>query len=248
MANLATVILAAGKGTRMNSDLPKVLHPLNNKPMISYVVDTAEQTGSQKTVLVIGHKKELVEEAMKDRKVEFAVQEVQLGTGHAVMQAKDALAGFEGNILVLSGDVPLLRASTLKKLIDIHQESGSMATLLTTHMEDPTGYGRILRDDTGHVVRIVEEKDANEEIRTINEINVGIYVFKAAELFAALPHVKNDNRQGEYYLPDVLKIYVERGEKLSAVVTEDTEETHGINTVEQLQNSEKILDSRLQTA
>jgi len=248
MENLATIIMAAGKGTRMKSDLPKVLHPLNKNPMITYVVDTAEQIGSEKVVLIIGHKKELVIKALKERNVEFAVQSPQLGTGHAVMQARASLENFDGNVLVLSGDVPLLRPETLQKLIKIHEESGSIATLLTTNMDDPTGYGRVIRDENDLVVKIVEEKDANDDIRKIKEINVGIYIFKCRDLMSALPLVKNDNRQGEYYLPDVLKIFVERGEKLSAVITEDMHETHGINTVEQLKSAEKILQGRLQVA
>ncbi len=246
MASVATVILAAGKGTRMKSDLPKVLHPLNDKPMVHYVIDAAQAIGSEKVVLIIGHKKELVEEATADLSVEYAVQSPQLGTGHAVLQSAPNLENFEGNVLVLSGDVPLLQAETLKNLVDYHRESGAIATLLTTEMTDPTGYGRVIRNPEGDVTQIVEEKDASDEIRAIKEINVGIYVFRAKELFATLPEVKNDNRQGEYYLPDVLKIYVQRGEKLAARLTRDVEETHGINTVDQLKNAEAILNQRLQ--
>lgn len=248
MPNIATVILAAGKGTRMKSDLPKVLHTLNNKSMVEYVIDVAEAIGSEKIVLIVGHEKELVIETVKERDVEFAVQAPQLGTGHAVLQSKPHFKDYEGNILVLSGDVPLLQAETLRELIQIHEAENPLATLLTTRMEDPTGYGRVIRDSGGFVKKIIEEKDANEEIRKIREINVGIYIFNARELFHTLPQVKNDNRQGEYYLPDVLKIYVERGEKIAAVLTEDVEETHGINTVEQLKHAEEILTQRLQTA
>lgn len=245
MSNMSTVILAAGKGTRMKSDLPKVLHPLNDRPMIHFVIDAAEQLKSDKIVLIIGHKKELVMDATRERPVSFAVQSPQLGTGHAVMQAADQFEGYDGDVLVLSGDVPLLRAESLKALIDQHQASGAIATLLTTEMDDPTGYGRVVRDDDGLVKEIVEHKDASEAIRRIREINVGIYVFKGKPLFETLPTVKNDNVQGEYYLPDVLKIYVERGEKIAAVITEDTEETHGINTVDQLKNAERILNERI---
>ncbi len=245
MSQLATVILAAGKGTRMKSDLPKVLHPLNQRPMIEYVIDTAEQIGSDKIVLIIGHKRELVVEAVKHRGVEFAVQEPQLGTGHAVLQTAPHFRDYRGDVLVLSGDVPLLRPESLRKLIEVHQTEQPLATLLTTKMDDPTGYGRVVRDAQGFVKQIVEEKDADEQTRRIKEINVGIYMFRCKELFETLPLVKNDNRQGEYYLPDVLKIYVERGEKIAAVVTEDVEETHGINTVEQLKNAEQILLSRV---
>lgn len=246
MAKIATIILAAGKGTRMKSDLPKVLHTLNNRPMVEYVIDVAEEIHSEKVVLIVGHQKELVMETVNRRRVEFAIQSPQLGTGHAVMQCKPFFENYNGDVLVLSGDVPLLKAETLRKLIDIHVKENPLATLLTTEMEDPGGYGRVVRDHEGFVRKIVEEKDASEEIRKIKEINVGIYIFKAQPLFEALPMVKNDNRQGEYYLPDVLKIYVERGEKIAAVLTEDVEETHGINTVEQLRHAEEILRARQQ--
>ena len=244
MKPLSTIILAAGKGTRMKSDLPKVLHPLNGRPMVHYVIDAAEALESEKIVLIIGHKRELVREALKDRRVEFAVQDPQLGTGHAVMQAAPQFQNYRGNVLVLSGDVPLLRAESLKKLVDFHNSENPLATMLTTIMDDPTGYGRVIRDAEGFVKEIVEEKDAYEATRKFKEINVGIYIFDAAELFKTLPQVKNDNKQGEYYLPDVLKIYAERGEKIAAFPTENVEETHGINTVEQLKHAEKILLSR----
>lgn len=245
MDRMSTIILAAGKGTRMKSDLPKVLHPLNGRAMVHYVIDLAEEIESEKIVLIIGHKKEMVQEALADRNVEFAVQEPQLGTGHAVLQARPLFQGYEGNVLVLSGDVPLLRKETIQRLIQVHQKQQPLATLLTAQMDDPTGYGRIVRDSDGYVQQIVEHKDADEEVLKIKEINVGIYIFQAAPLFETLPLVKNDNQQKEYYLPDVLKIYVERGEKIAAVLTEDVEETHGINTVEQLKNAEQILLQRL---
>ncbi|RMF57405.1 MAG: UDP-N-acetylglucosamine pyrophosphorylase [Calditrichaeota bacterium] len=245
MDRMSTIILAAGKGTRMKSDLPKVLHPLNGRAMVHYVIDLAEEIESEKIVLIIGHKKEMVQEALADRNVEFAVQEPQLGTGHAVLQARPLFQGYEGNVLVLSGDVPLLRKETIQRLVQVHQKQQPLATLLTAQMDDPTGYGRIVRDSDGYVQQIVEHKDADEEVLKIKEINVGIYIFQAAPLFETLPLVKNDNQQKEYYLPDVLKIYVERGEKIAAVLTEDVEETHGINTVEQLKNAEQILLQRL---
>jgi UDP-N-acetylglucosamine diphosphorylase/glucosamine-1-phosphate N-acetyltransferase len=244
MEDIATLILAAGKGKRMKSDLPKVLHPLNNRPMIHYVIDIAEEIGSKMTILIIGHQKELVMEATKDRKVVYVTQEQQLGTGHAVLQTKPYFTDFKGSVLVLSGDVPLLRAETLKKLIEIHNRDNPLATLLTAEMDDPSGYGRIIRNDQGFVKQIVEDKDASKEIKKIKEINVGIYIFDSAALFETLPLLKNDNSQGEYYLPDVIKIYVERKEKIAAVLTADVEETHGINSMEQLVNAEKILLAR----
>ena len=242
--NLSTIILAAGKGKRMKSDLPKVLHPLLGKPMLHYVIETAETIGSKQVVLVIGHKKGLVREATKDMNVRYIVQEKQLGTGHAVLQTEELFKDFNGEILVLSGDVPLLRSETLQKLIAIQLERDSLASLLTTHMPDPTGYGRIVRDNDGFVNRIVEHKDANDEIRKITEINVGIYIFKSRPLFDALPLLSNNNSQGEYYLPDIIKMYVERGEKVAALSSEDVHETHGINDLTQLKHAEEILRER----
>ncbi|MEJ2634955.1 MAG: NTP transferase domain-containing protein [Calditrichia bacterium] len=243
--SLATIILAAGKGKRMKSDLPKVLHPLNDRPMIQYVIEVAEEIGSQKIVLIVGHKKELVMEAVKDRNVEFVVQEQQLGTGHAVRQTENLFRNFEGDVLVLSGDVPLLTAETIRHLIEIHKQEKPLATLLTAEMDDPTGYGRIVRDENGFVQKIVEHKDADSDILKIKEINVGIYLFNGPKLFETLPLIRNDNSQGEYYLPDVVKIYVDRGEKVAAVLTSDVEETHGINDVEQLTRAEKLLLERI---
>lgn len=244
MTDIATVILAAGKGKRMKSDLPKVLHPLNERPMIHYVIDVAEKIDSKKIVLIVGHKKELVMDATKDRNVKYVTQENQLGTGHAVLQTKPLFENFKGNILVLSGDVPLLRSESLNKLIEFHNQNQPLATLLTAEMDDPTGYGRIIRNGNGFVKKIVEEKDADKSTKKIKEINVGIYIFDSTALFETLPLVNNDNSQGEYYLPDVLKIYVERKEKIAAILTPDVEETHGINDIEQLVNAEKILLNR----
>lgn len=244
MAEIATVILAAGKGKRMKSDLPKVLHPLNGRPMVQYVIDAAEKLHSDPIILIVGHKKELVMEATKDRKIKYVVQEKQLGTGHAVLQTEPYFQDYDGNVLVLSGDVPLLRAESLKELIDQHEKDKPLATLLTAEMEDPSGYGRVIRNSDGYVEKIIEEKDADPEVKKIKEINVGIYIFDGKSLFETLPSVNNENNQGEYYLPDVIKIYVDRKEKVAAVLTPDVEETHGINNVEQLIKAEEILLSR----
>jgi UDP-N-acetylglucosamine diphosphorylase/glucosamine-1-phosphate N-acetyltransferase len=240
----ATVIMAAGKGTRMKSDLAKVLHPVNGRPMVHYVIDLAEEAGSEKTILVIGHQKEKVMGVCQERKVLFAVQEPQLGTGHAVQMAEAHLTGFTGDVMVLSGDVPLLTIETIKKLLTAHHTNNAIATLLTAELHDPTGYGRVIRNLSGKVTRIVEHKDASEEEKKINEINVGIYVFKAEELFQTLKLIKNDNVQGEYYLPDVVKLYVGRGEIVVAQLAANFDETRGINTIEQLKAAETILLSR----
>lgn len=244
MSDFVTLIMAAGKGTRMKSDLPKVLHPLNGRPMVHYVIELAQRLNSRRTILIIGHKHELVEEACSDMNVEFVIQSPQLGTGHAVQMTEPLLRDYQGDALVLSGDVPLLSESSLKALIDAHQDSRATATLLTAELDDPTGYGRILRDHTGFVTKIVEHKDASPAELAVREINVGIYIFKAPDLFAALKLVKNDNAQGEYYLPDVISIFIADGKKVNAVKTPQFDETRGINTVEQLKEAETILNNR----
>lgn len=242
---LATIILAAGKGKRMKSDLPKVLHPLNGRPMVQYVIDVAKEIGSGQVILIVGHKKELIIEATKDRDVEYVVQEEQLGTGHAVQQTTPIFKDFKGEILVLSGDVPLLTSQSLMVLLKIHRKEQSLATLLTTKMEDPTGYGRIVRDKLGFVKKIVEHKDADPQTLRIKEVNAGIYLFKSKNLFRTLPLLENNNSQGEYYLPDVVKMYVDRGARVAAILTPDAEETHGINNIVQLKHAEEILKGRL---
>ncbi len=244
MKEFVTLILAAGKGTRMKSDLPKVLHKINDRPMVHYVIDLAQSLNSFRTILIIGHKAELVKQACADLDVEFALQEEQLGTGHAVQITEPLLKGYEGDVLVLSGDVPLLTKETLKNLISRHQESEATATLLTSELEDPTGYGRIVRNETGFVEKIVEHKDAGEEELRIKEINVGIYVFRAQPLFSALKKIDNNNAQGEYYLPDVISVFIDQGLKVNAVKTPDFDETRGINTPEQLKAAETILNLR----
>ncbi|MGD9900783.1 MAG: sugar phosphate nucleotidyltransferase [Calditrichaceae bacterium] len=243
MSRLVAVILAAGKGKRMKSDLPKVLHKINDRPMVHYVIDLAKKVGSEKTILIIGHGKELVMDQCKNMDVQFAVQQEQLGTGHAVLMSADELNGYDGDVLVLSGDVPLLTAETIRELINTQQESGAAATILTSELDDPTGYGRIIRDKNNFVSNIVEHKDANPEELKIREINVGIYIFKAVDLFRALKLVRNDNNQGEYYLPDVVPIFLSDGKMVNAVKTKNFNETRGINDVDQLKEAETILNS-----
>ncbi len=243
MSNLVTVVLAAGKGTRMKSALPKVLHRVSGKHMLQHVLDAAKAAGAKRNIVVTGFGGETVREAIGDQ-AEFVTQEEQLGTGHAVLQAKSLLEGETGTVMVLCGDTPLLTGELLKRLYDAHQEVGAKATVLTAIMPDPTGYGRIVHMADGSVEKIVEHKDATEEEREIKEINSGIYCFEAKELFAALGEVKNDNAQGEYYLPDVLEILRKQGKKIWAVATEDYESTFGINSRSQLAQAEKILRHR----
>ena len=212
--------------------------------MVHYVIDLAKELNAEKTILIIGHERELVKTACAGLPVEFAVQEPQLGTGHAVQMTEKMLSDFDGDILVLSGDVPLLTAQTMNALIQVHSQNDAAATLLTSDLDDPTGYGRVMRDADGSVYKIVEHKDANERERAVREINAGIYIFKAADLFRALKMVKNDNAQGEYYLPDVISIFISENKKVFAVKTDSFDETRGINTIEQLKEAETILTQR----
>ncbi|MBQ9478332.1 MAG: bifunctional UDP-N-acetylglucosamine diphosphorylase/glucosamine-1-phosphate N-acetyltransferase GlmU [Selenomonadaceae bacterium] len=239
---LSTIILAAGKGTRMKSDLPKVLHKVCGKPMLEHVIDAAKAIGSTRELVVIGSGAELVQQSIGD--VEFVMQEEQLGTGHAVLCTRDALKGSDGTVMILCGDTPLLTTDLLSNLANAHQRSGSKATVLTAVMPDATGYGRIVRAEDGSVEKIVEHKDATEDERSIREVNSGIYCFDIATLFGALDQVTNDNAQGEYYLTDVLEIIKRSGEKINAVIADDFSETLGINSRQQLAVAEKILRRR----
>ncbi|MDD3806622.1 MAG: sugar phosphate nucleotidyltransferase [Candidatus Marinimicrobia bacterium] len=242
---LAAIILAAGKGTRMKSDLPKVLHKVLGKTMVSRVIDQAKAVGVQKIVVVVGYKKEMVMESLKDADVTFAIQEEQLGTAHAVMQCEPFFETWDGDILILSGDVPLLTTHTLQQLIKRHIDNNADATMLTAIVENPEGYGRILRNDDNTLKDIVEEKDATPEIRQIKEINSGIYVFKKEPLFSYLKYVDNKNAQGEYYLPDVLPIMVRNNKKIYLQVADQWEEVQGINTIEELKQTEEKLKRML---
>lgn len=243
MLDLVTVILAAGKGTRMKSKLPKVLHKAAGKPMLQHVLDAAKGAGAKRNIVVVGFGGEQVKEAMGDQ-AEFVVQTEQLGTGHAVKQAKPLLQAEKGTVVVLCGDTPLVTADLITKLYEGHKAAGAKATVLTAIMPAATGYGRIIRTEAGDVARIVEQKDATEAERQVKEVNSGIYCFEIQDLFAALEQVGCDNAQGEYYLPDVLGILREQGEKIWAVAADDYESTLGINSRVQLAGAEKILRRR----
>jgi UDP-N-acetylglucosamine diphosphorylase/glucosamine-1-phosphate N-acetyltransferase len=252
-SSLAVVILAAGKGTRMNNpNKAKVMFELSGEPMIDYVVRQAESLQPTKIVAVVGFQKESVMEHLsmafhnlcEQNVLHYAHQDQQLGTGHAVMQAESALQGFSGNVLILSGDVPLLRAETLRAFANAHKASNSAVSVLSVEQPNPTGYGRIVRRVNGDVERIVEQKDANEQERTISEINSGIYLVKAESLFTALKQVSNGNAQGEYYLTDIVSILRTRGEGVAAWKSEAFEEVQGVNTVEQLEEVERVLEAR----
>ena len=202
--DLHVVILAAGKGTRMKSVQPKVLHMLAGRPLIEHVLRTVDELAAASTTLVVGHGAEEVTSALGSYpRLQFVVQSPQLGTGHALLQTRSALSGKTGTVLLLYADVPLLQAGTLARLIDTHQAARAAATVLTAELDDPYGYGRIVRDRSGKIVRIVEERDASGEERAIREINSGIYAFALATLFEALDGLAADNAQGEYYLTDL---------------------------------------------
>jgi len=235
---LETLILAAGKGTRMRSKLPKVLHKVGGKAMLQHVIDAAKQAGSAREVVVIGSGAQLVEQTIAG--VEFVLQEEQLGTGHAVLSAKENFAESEGTVLILCGDTPLLTSKLLNNFRAAHENSNCAATVLTAKMPDATGYGRIIREEDGTFKKIVEEKDANELEKKIREVNAGAYCFDVRKLFGALEKVKNDNAQGEYYLPDVLTILKDAGEKVGAFTAEYADETLGINSRVQLAAADRI--------
>lgn len=241
---LAAVILAAGQGTRMKSQLPKVLHPVAGRPMLSHVVKTARSLGATPIVPVIGHGAEQVRQVLAEEPLTFALQEEQLGTGHALLCAEDSLTGFTGDLLLLCGDVPLLRETTLRELLQHHQKTAASVTILTAQMQDPTGYGRIIRGENG-VERIVEEKDASSSERLVDEINTGIYVFRAPEAFEFLRALDNSNAQGEYYLTDIVAAARKAGERIEALLIEYAAEAMGINDRVQLAEAGAIMRQRI---
>lgn len=227
---LDILVLAAGKGTRMRSDLPKVLHPIGGKPLVQHVVDTARQVGGEQILIIVGHGAEKVEERMAADDVKFVLQAQQLGTGHAVQQALPQLR-VDATVLILYGDVPLTRAETLQKLIAGVNEK--QMALLTVNMQNPTGYGRIVRDMFGAVQAIVEHKDATDEQKKISEINTGIMAVKAKHLQQWLPQLKNNNAQGEYYLTDIIAMAKQSGVSIQVEQPDAVEEVEGINNRQQ---------------
>lgn len=239
-----TIIMAAGKGTRMKSNKSKLVHKIYGKELVRRVAELAYKIGSDDVVAVVGHMREQVQEVLGDS-VKYAYQDELLGTGHAVMQAAPFLEGKKGKVVVLYGDVPIIRPETLKKLIEKSVTSKEYATLLTAIYENPTGYGRIIRDEGGSVEEIVEEKDANSYQKKIKEINSGIYCFDIEELLKALKFIKPNNAQGEYYLTDVIKIMNDKGLKTGAVIVEDNTEILGVNDRAQLELLTRVLRMRI---
>lgn len=241
---LAAVILAAGKGTRMKSDLPKVLHGVCGIPMVSHVLNAAREAGSENIIVVVGFGGDQVAGAM-DGRVEIVFQHDQLGTAHALHQAATFLGGFDGDILVLCGDTPLVSAQSLKKMTAVHRESGACATVLTAQLDNPSGYGRIIRDGDGRLLKIVEQKDACPEELQAKEINTGIYCFRAEGLFQSLALLKPDNAQGEYYLPDLIGLYKGQGKRVAAVSGADPVEIMGVNDRSQLALAREAMGQRI---
>jgi len=243
MSDTHVAILAAGKGTRMKSVQPKVLHPVSGLPLIEHVLRTADTLHPASVTVIVGHMADAVKAGLAKRMgLTFALQEPQLGTGHALLQVEPHLRGATGTLVLLSGDVPLLRAATLRALVDLHQTSGAAATVLTARVTQPRGYGRIVRDENGRIAAIVEEKDASDEQRRIDEINSGIYAFDLAPLFAALGSIGASNAQSEYYLPDLVRIYRARGDRVEALVLDDAREVLGVNSRTELAEVTAIMN------
>lgn len=243
MKELAIVVLAAGKGKRMKSDLAKVLHRLCGKPMLFYVLKLTRELKPAKTVVVVGRQKDKVMEEFGEWNVEFVEQRELLGTGDAVMQAASALEGLDADVLVLAGDTPLLRRGTIERMLQVHQSGGADITLLSAIAEDPSGYGRIVRGG-GEVKKIVEEKDATDQEKKIREINAGVYLFQKQKLFQHLRQVRPDNNQNEYYLTDVVRLIKENGGQVLVVTADTSLETVGINDRETLARIEKVMYER----
>ena len=241
--NFKAIILAAGKGTRMKSKSPKVVHKVCGKEMVNHVIDISNKAGVNDVVVILGHGSETVKNVIPEKSI-VVMQTEQLGTGHAVKMAKETIND-EDTIVVLCGDTPLIEKETLEKLFAYHLENEYMATVLTTKVEDPTGYGRVIRDSEGNFEKIVEQKDANEEELAVNEINSGIYCFKGDKLKEALDLLDNNNAQGEYYLTDTMKIIKDKGSKVGVFVGTTIEELMGVNSRVQLAQAEAIMRKRI---
>ncbi|MBN2072117.1 MAG: NTP transferase domain-containing protein [Candidatus Krumholzibacteriota bacterium] len=239
--DIAAVILAAGQGTRMNSDLAKVLHKVAGKSMIRHVIDAVSSLSPERLIVVVGHQAEAVKEESRGGKVRFALQSERLGTGHAVLQAQPLLDDFSGTVMVLTGDTPMLRGSTLRALLEHHIGEKASATVLSAVFDEAGGYGRIVKDEKDQFLKIVEDRDASEEEKAIREINSGIFCFQSEDLFPALRRVGRGNKQKEYYLTDVIGILREDGKKTAVFLCGDGVEVRGINDIEQLKEAERLM-------
>lgn len=241
--NFKAIILAAGKGTRMKSQYPKVIHKVCGKEMVNHVINVSKKSGVNDIVAILGHGSEVVKERLPEGTM-IAMQTEQLGTGHAVKMAKEYIND-EDTIVVLCGDTPLIKEDTLKRLFSYHLENGYHATVLTTKVDNPTGYGRIIRDNNEDLLKIVEQKDANEEEKAVNEINSGIYCFNGKSLREALDLIDNNNAQGEYYLTDTIYIMRDKGQKVGAYNGSTIEELMGVNSRVELSKAEEIMRKRI---
>jgi UDP-N-acetylglucosamine diphosphorylase/glucosamine-1-phosphate N-acetyltransferase len=228
----------------MSSDLPKVLHTINDRALISHILGTVKSIPADRICVVVGYQAGLVRQTCMDEPVEFVMQEPQLGTGHAVMQCKPALQDFDGTVLVLNGDVPCLRSDTIRTFIRMHDRAEASATVLTTTMTDPSGYGRIIRGQDASLLRIVEEKDASEDERGIGEVNTGLFCFEKNALFSALAGIDRENTQNEYYLTDVISVMKNGGLKVNAHLIENHREVAGINTDSELEMVRQYMQER----
>ncbi len=236
------VVLAAGKGTRMKSDLPKVLSPVCGVPMINYVLDALDRAGVDEILVVVGYQKERVIAEIESRKnVKFAEQKELLGTGHAVMSCREYLEGFDGPVFIIAGDNPMLQSSSVEKLFEEYEKNDAACILGTVYKEDPFGMGRILRDENGNFVGVVEEKDATDEQRKIKEINISYYIFNTPDLLSSLDSIRNNNAQKEYYITDVPKILLDAGKKILALPVLKEVECLGVNTQADLAKVEEAL-------
>ncbi|AXY26593.1 UDP-N-acetylglucosamine diphosphorylase/glucosamine-1-phosphate N-acetyltransferase [Suicoccus acidiformans] len=244
MSQRFAIVLAAGKGTRMKSERPKVLHEINGLSMIEHIFQALKKVQVDKLVTVVGHEAERVQSVLAGQ-CDFALQAEQLGTGHAVLQARDVLESLDGTTIVVSGDTPLLSGETLEELFTHHESSGAKGTILTAEALDPTGYGRVVRSEDGKVAYIVEHKDASEAEQRVREINTGTYIFDNRALFEALKQVGNDNAQGEYYLPDVIAILKNQGDMVDAFMMENFDEGMGVNDRVALSTASRLMTQRI---
>lgn len=241
---LTVVVLAAGRGTRMRSPQAKVLQPLGSRPLLAWVLDAVFQLAPARLLVVVGFQAESVRRAFADPRIEFVLQEPQLGTGHAVRQCEEALADFAGDVLVLCGDMPLLKVETLKRLLARHRQTRSACTFLSLKTPEPRDFGRVIRDAGHTVLRIVEQRDLADPEKTVDEYNAGVYCFQKELLFKGLASIQPDNAQGEYYLTDILKILIQNRHPVDAVVTTEAAEIFGINSADDLKRAEQLLAVR----